>query len=794
MISTRIVKSLDRLQGYLDRKFPGCLIMPCSMDKTPKYAHKDGQWTQEKAKRSLKECLDHGALILLTKDLIVIDIDEEEWVGKLETMFPEMCETIQCKTRKGKHYYFSRTPDCELYDSVRKMKTSDDTGNITILPIDIKTVARTGTKTAIAIPPSANKAWIRQLGVDGDPLPIPQSFLEYYNECTTTRLSKVAEHKTSTPAQEIEEILGLLKPYRADGYDDWIRVGWCLHNIDQTNNLALWKEFSKQSPKYAEGICEELWNKMVNKGLGIGTIHMWAKQDSPYEYKAFLNKRVSMDIENCNGSHNAVAAITYKLLKGRFVCATANGKLWYEFTGTLWEEDKEAVRLRHNLSTTVREHFLYTMNKISARLSVDDMQSQSSNQSALKIQKEKCTLLLNTAFKLQETGFKDCVVKEMREYFYDPLFIKKLDSNPNLIAFTNGVWELKEHQFRHATPEDYLTLNVGFDYMTDKNNTVYSRMYDYWQKLHPNTDQCAYLLKTFARQLQGDVGQNLFHIHAGYQGTAGNGKSTFFDIVEMCLGNYIRKFGVEMLTAKQRIDPGKPMPEFQHWKGIRILYCTEPKHDDILNTGIMKDLTGGEKIIYRLLFSNEITDFRPQFKMHIMCNDAPQVDGSDSGVKRRIRKVDYKAQFVPQDQVDEKQHMYLRDDTFIIEMRKNPVIRMEFLRLLLDHYDHEYQYTMPDIVKRNSVMYLEENDNVFKFVSEYIKRDPSSYFTLKQAKEAFKSSDYFNGKLQTLKNDLQKLLKVVCEDQCKINGVNVKNVFSGYKLSITNEYDDIDPK
>ena len=129
---TRIVKSLGRLQGYLDNNYPGCLIMPCSTDKTPKYAHKDGQWTQEKAIKSLKECLDHGALILLTKDLIVIDVDDEEWVREIETMFPEMCETIQCKTRKGKHYYFSRTDGCDvidLHDSVRKMKTHDDNGN-----------------------------------------------------------------------------------------------------------------------------------------------------------------------------------------------------------------------------------------------------------------------------------------------------------------------------------------------------------------------------------------------------------------------------------------------------------------------------------------------------------------------------------------------------------------------------------------------------------------------------------------------------------------------------------------
>ena len=288
-----------------------------------------------------------------------------------------------------------------------------------------------------------------------------------------------------------------------------------------------------------------------------------------------------------------------------------------------------------------------------------------------------------------------------------------------------------------------------------------------------------------SRQLQGDVGHNLFHVHAGYQGSAGNGKSTMFDILEMCLGNYIRKFGVEMLVAKQRVETGKPMPDFQYWKGVRILYCTEPKHDDTLNTGIMKDLTGGEKIMYRLLYSNEIIDFRPMFKMHIMCNDTPQVDGSDSGVKRRIRKIDYVSQFVPQEDVNESQHRYLRDDMFINEIRQNPVIRMEFMRLFLDTYDHNYQYEMPDVIRLNSQIYLEENDGVFKFVQEHIQRDRNGYFTLKEVKDRFKNSEYFNNKIQTLKNDLQKVLKVRCDDQRMINGKKEKNVFWGYRLVLT---------
>lgn len=57
-----------------------------------------------------------------------------------------------------------------------------------------------------------------------------------------------------------------------------------------------------------------------------------------------------------------------------------------------------------------------------------------------------------------------------------------------------------------------------------------------------------------------------------------------------------------------------------------------------------------------------------------------------------------------------------------------------------------------------------------------------------------KNSEYYNGKILTLKNDLQKLLKVVCDEQRNINGKKEKNVFHGYKLILSmEEEDNLDP-
>ena len=87
---------------------------------------------------------------------------------------------------------------------------------------------------------------------------------------------------------------------------------------------------------------------------------------------------------------------------------------------------------------------------------------------------------------------------------------------------------------------------------------------------------------------------------------------------------------------------------------------------------------------------------------------------------------------------------------------------------------------MPFVIKSASSMYLEENNNVFNFVNEFICKDEGGYFTLKDAKDYFKGSQHYNGKNATLKAELQKVLNIQCIENKKIKGKNVYSVFMGY--------------
>lgn len=93
------------------------------------------------------------------------------------------------------------------------------------------------------------------------------------------------------------DLVHLLSHERLHNYHDWIKVGYCLHNISP-DLLDLWDEISKvcdenHCEKYFPGHCAAQWRKMDNNhpnALTIRSLHYWARQDNPEGYANLLNE------------------------------------------------------------------------------------------------------------------------------------------------------------------------------------------------------------------------------------------------------------------------------------------------------------------------------------------------------------------------------------------------------------------------------------------------------------------------------------------------------------------------
>jgi phage/plasmid-associated DNA primase len=589
--------------------------------------------------------------------------------------------------------------------------------------------------------------------------------------------------KNEINKKEIEYLIKkCISKERANGYSSWIEIGMILYNIDssiESESYKLWDELSQKSAKYDKYECEKQWLKFKEGKLKVGTLYYYGKNDNKEEYKKMISMRVKYDVKNADASHVTLSKILYKMYKGDYVCATSDGKLWYYYNGLLWKEDNDQLKFKDIIIDGLLEQFniAYQIEDIEAPIS--DSASEVSSKKLTVAQKQ----INKVRVRLRDYGFIQNLVKSCVRHFYDELFLKRLDANPNLLGFENGVYYIKEKKFVKGNSMDYVSLSVGYDYKEEKDVEKYDKVIAYLKKLHPVKENLEYYVKTMSRQLYGDSGSELFHFHCGYLGSAANGKTKSFEISKLVLGDYIQTFDVSYLVNVTRKQGGAPNPEMGIWRGRRMLYCSEPNRGETINSGILKAMTGGEAICYRILFSNIFNQYIPQFKIHIMTNDLPQLDGSDEGVKRRIRALPYVSKFVIDETlVDEKNNVYLADSEITYSYREDDNMKMEYMRYLLDNYEHEWRYTMSIDVKEASVEYLSENDSLGMFVEDNLERCDEEFVTLKTLKDLVKSCDYLNINGNILKTMFEKVLGIKCVEQKRINNVKYKNVFVGFGI------------
>ena len=145
----------------------------------------------------------------------------------------------------------------------------------------------------------------------------------YSNDVDTTSVNSIpvsiASSKVAIDTIELaKQLVDILNDSRADNYDDWIRLGWCLHNIDESL-LAKWIQFSKKSDKFVPGECENKWYGMRDQGLTIGSLHMWAKEDDKDQYMKLISSlKTKSDIITMDDIQQSSQAFDYKLVKSVF--------------------------------------------------------------------------------------------------------------------------------------------------------------------------------------------------------------------------------------------------------------------------------------------------------------------------------------------------------------------------------------------------------------------------------------------------------------------------------------------
>lgn len=522
-------------------------------------------------------------------------------------------------------------------------------------------------------------------------------------------------------------LVALLSPKRINSYKEWIELGFCLHNIDDSL-LDVWIEFSKKSPKFKEGECEKMWKGFRDTGISIKSLHYWARKDNPGGYGDML--LVELD-EVLKGALTAtsydVAKAFYEMHKYDY---TFSMKTWFYFNGNNWEEENDTSRIIIELN----ENMANTFSKLAMGFANKAMVIEGEEKDKLMEKQKQC---INLSLKIRQSSFKKNIIEELTALYNNKKFIELMDENRDLICCANGVYDLKNMVFRHGMPDDCISMCTGTTYAPyDANDEYTQKVQQFFVDILPEEDMREYVLTLLAMCLSGHVPDEKIYI---WTGSGGNGKSLCIQLAQLALGDYATIMPITLITNK-RAASNAATPELAKIKGKRLAIFQEPDNNMEINAGLMKELTGNDKIQARALFKDPI-EFFPQFKPVLTCNRLPIVPSTDGGTWRRIRIIPFEMKFVDNPEEDYERKIDRN-------IKENLVLWKEaFLSILIEYYKKfkEQGIKEPEKVMQFTKQYEKDCDKFKEFIDNVIAPETDAKVSLHDIHKEFSKWYKHNG-------------------------------------------------
>lgn len=326
------------------------------------------------------------------------------------------------------------------------------------------------------------------------------------NDISNIYLKQANYSASDNDVELAKKLTDILDVERAEVYESWINVCWALHNIDHERLFDTFIEFSKKcKDKYSRKSCEEAWNKSRNEGLSIGSLIWWAKKDNLEKFNVVMKEHVIKHIQMAasSGTQSLIARALYEQYKTEFKCASIKNHAWYQFVGHGWRVIDHGVTLLKIMSDSFTNDLLQSISSQIRSGNTTDFYSQNKN-------------TFDTLKKLGTNAFKEGVLRECEQLFYDPEIEEKFDSNIDLLGFKNGVFDLKLGVFRPGNPDDYIMMNTGYNYENyNGDEPVFKEINDFFASIHPNKEIMEYTLKLISSYLDGHNREQQFTFWTG---------------------------------------------------------------------------------------------------------------------------------------------------------------------------------------------------------------------------------------------------------------------------------------
>lgn len=296
-------------------------------------------------------------------------------------------------------------------------------------------------------------------------------------------------------------------------------------------------------------------------------------------------------------------------------------KKWYFWDGKCWRDDR-AGSIKSLADMTIK-------GMKEQAFSIDDEDEQKD--------------FLKWISRTSNTNGKEAMIKEAQHLNGIPVLTDEFDANAEYFNCQNGVINLRNGE---------VMLHNSSYMMSKISNAEISNSADapLWNKflyeiMDGNEELVRYLQKAVGYSLTGSIKEQcVFFLY----GTGSNGKSTFLEVVSELLGTYALNAQPE--TIMTRNSNASSTQDIARLQGARLVTTVEPQEGMKLNEGLIKQMTGGDKITACYKYGLEF-EYKPEFKLWMATNHKPIIRGTDNGIWRRMHLIPFTVT-IPDDKID----------------------------------------------------------------------------------------------------------------------------------------------
>ena len=271
-------------------------------------------------------------------------------------------------------------------------------------------------------------------------------------------------------------------------------------------------------------------------------------------------------------------------------------------------------------------------------------------------------------------------------------------TNPNIIAFSNGLFNIRDGSFTDFTPEIVITNKIPWPY----NPAAYSELLDHTlDRLACNDPEVRALLEEmvgYCMYRRNELGKAFILI-----GDKSNGKSTFLHVVKNLLGDQ----NIASLDLKELGDRFKTAELFGKLANIG----DDIGDEFIANASVFKKLVTGDRVNVERKGQDPF-EFNNYSKFLFSANNIPRIKDKTGVVQRRLVIVPFDAKFTPN---DADFRPFIKDE--LCEQGS-----MEYLALLglqgLKRVLGNAQFTTSSRVQGQLDEYEENNNPIIGFINE----------------------------------------------------------------------------